>query len=56
MLDPGCTPLRQNAILTETEYRQQITAPSYMTDIAMGKPALRVGMGAEAVQIGRAHV
>ncbi|MBR4040190.1 MAG: DNA-directed RNA polymerase subunit beta', partial [Clostridia bacterium] len=50
VLDPGCSPLRQNAILTETEYRQQITAPSYMTDIAMGKPALRVGMGAEAVQ------
>ncbi|MBQ2990236.1 MAG: DNA-directed RNA polymerase subunit beta', partial [Clostridia bacterium] len=50
VLDPGCTSLRTNAILTETEYRQQITAPSYMTDIAMGKPALRVGMGAEAVQ------
>ncbi|MCI7704205.1 MAG: DNA-directed RNA polymerase subunit beta', partial [Clostridiales bacterium] len=47
---PGCTPLRQNAILTETEYRQQISAPSYVTDVAMGKPPLRVGMGAEAVQ------
>ena len=50
VLDPGCTPLRQNAILTETEYRQQISAPSYVTDVAMGKPPLRVGMGAEAVQ------
>ena len=28
VLDPGCTALRPNAILTETEYRQQITAPT----------------------------
>ena len=50
VLDPGCTPLRPNAILTETEYRQQITAPSYTADVAMGKAPLRVGMGAEAVR------
>ena len=50
VLDPGCTPLRANAILTETEYRQQITAPSYQADLQMGKPPLRVGMGAEAVR------
>ena len=48
VLDPGCTPLRPNAILTETEYRQQITAPSYTADVAMGKAPLRVGMGAAA--------
>ena len=50
VLDPGCTPLRPNAILTETEYRQQITAPSYTADVAMGKAPLRVGMGAEAIR------
>ena len=50
VLDPGCSPVRPNTILTETEYRQQITAPSYVTDVAMGKPKLRVGMGAEAVK------
>ena len=50
VLDPGCTALRPNAILTETEYRQQITAPSYTADLGMGKAPLRVGMGAEAVR------
>ena len=50
VLDPGCSPVRPNTILTETEYRQQITAPSYVADVAMGKPKLRVGMGAEAVK------
>ena len=50
VLDPGCTPLRPNTILTETEYRQQITAPSYTADVAMGKAPLRVGMGAEAIR------
>ena len=35
VLDPGCTSLRANSILTETEYRQQITAPSYVADVAM---------------------
>ena len=41
VLDPGCTALRPNAILTETEYRQQITAPSYTADLGMGKAPLR---------------
>ncbi len=50
VLDPGCTALRPNAILTETEYRQQITTPTYKADIEAGKPELRVGMGAEAVR------
>ena len=50
VLDPGCTALRMNAVLTETEYRQQITAPSYIEDVRAGKPALRVGMGAESIQ------
>ena len=50
VLDPGCTSLRANSILTETEYRQQITAPSYKSDIEMGKAPLRVGMGAEAIK------
>ncbi len=50
VLDPGCTALRANAVLTEGEYRQQITAPSYVADVKAGKPALRVGMGAEAVK------
>ncbi len=50
VLDPGCTALRPNTILTETEYRQQISAPSYAADLQMGKAPLRVGMGAEAVR------
>ena len=50
VLDPGCTALRTNAVLTEGEYRQHISAPSYIADVKAGKEPLRVGMGAEAVK------
>ena len=50
VLDPGCSGLHPNAVITESEYRMQITNPTYVQDVESGKPPLRVGMGAEAVK------
>ena len=50
VLDPGCSGLHPNAVITESEYRMQITNPTYVQDVDSGKPPLRVGMGAEAVK------
>ena len=50
VLDPGCTGLHVNTVLSEGEYRNQISSPTYIQDIEEGKPPLRVGMGAEAVK------
>ncbi len=50
VLDPGCSTLLPNAVLSEGEYRQAITAPTYLSDLEAGGEPLRVGMGAEAVK------
>ena len=50
VLDPGCSGLHPNVVLSEAEYRAQIMNPTYIQDVESGKPPLRVGMGAEAVK------
>ncbi|MBR1409325.1 MAG: DNA-directed RNA polymerase subunit beta' [Clostridia bacterium] len=66
VLDPGCTTLKPNDVISEGKYRETITEPTYVQAVETGKRMiaegtpkdelpeayrpLRVGMGAEAIQ------
>ena len=66
VLDPGCSILKPNEVISEGRYREIITSETYMQAVAAGREMiqngtpkeelpeayrpLRVGMGAEAIQ------
>ena len=66
VLDPGCSPLKQNEVISENRYREVITSETYQMAVKAGRRMIeegmpkeelpeanrpvRVGMGAEAIR------